>query len=89
MNPGPHASEEPQEVTCRRLVGLVTDYLEGALDPEVRARFEEHLAECPHCVEYVAEIRRTSEALGQVPVQALSPATREGLLTAFRDFRAG
>ena len=34
------------ELTCQELVELVSDYLEGALSPEDRRRFEEHLAGC-------------------------------------------
>ena len=33
------------EMSCKELVELVTDYLEGALPPEDRARFDAHLRE--------------------------------------------
>lgn len=69
---------------------LVTDHLDDALPPGVRAEVERHLAECPHCAEYLEEIRRTVAALGHMPVASLSPQTREGILKAFlRGYRAG
>jgi hypothetical protein len=32
------------DLTCQELVELVSDYLEGALDEETTARFEQHEA---------------------------------------------
>jgi anti-sigma factor RsiW len=81
-------AEQPN-VSCQEFVGLVTDYLEGVLAPEVRDRVEQHLALCPYCEEYLDEIRRTAAALGHVPVEALSPSTRDGIVAAFRGFTAG
>ena len=34
-------------MVCRNAVDLVTEYLEDALPPRGRARFEAHLAGCP------------------------------------------
>jgi anti-sigma factor RsiW len=79
----PHA----QELTCVELVELVTDYLEGALDPAVHARFEDHLADCEHCVDYLGQIERTILAAGRLSEQALEPAARDALLAAFRGWR--
>lgn len=39
---------------CQELVGFLTDYLDGNLSAEERARFEEHLGRCPDCVNYLA-----------------------------------
>ena len=38
-----------EPLSCRALVELVTDYLEGALPDATRLRFEEHLAACADC----------------------------------------
>jgi anti-sigma factor RsiW len=75
------------EITCRELVQLVTDYLEGAVPADVRARLEEHLAECPHCREYVRQIEVTIAVSGRVREDELSPEFRAGLLSAFADWR--
>ena len=51
-------------LSCKELVELVTAYDEGVLPVEERARFDEHLTECPDCVEYLAQFRRTVAAIG-------------------------
>lgn len=74
-------------LTCRELVELVTDYLDGALSEVDRARFEEHLAVCEACVHYFGQIRRTVRLLGRLHESDLSPAARDELLAAFRTWK--
>jgi anti-sigma factor RsiW len=75
------------EMSCRELVELVTDYLEDALDPVTRQRFEQHLQVCDGCVAYVDQMRTTVRLLGEVPEESLSPEARDRLLAAFRGWR--
>ena len=81
------AGGEQGEITCRELVELVTDYFEGRLPDGDRVLFEAHLADCGHCVEYVAQMRRTIDLLGELPAEAIEPAREAELLAAFRDWR--
>lgn len=76
-----------QEMACRELVEVVTDYLEGALSAHDRLRLEAHLAECQYCLDYIAQMRRTIEVLGKLPAQPVDPAQQEVLLDAFRGWR--
>ena len=76
------------DIACREFVELVTDYLEGALDPVTAASVERHLALCPHCVTYVEQMRETISAVGHVPVASLSDQAKVDLVAAFRDFHA-
>jgi len=76
-------------LTCRELVELVTEYLEGAMPPAERARFEAHLAGCDGCETYVRQVRETVVLLGTLPADPLSPATEEHLRAAFREWRSG
>lgn len=71
-------------MTCQELVELVTDYLEGRLDARHRARFEDHLGECPPCVAYLEQMRETVAALGRIPPESLSSEAQERLLVTFR-----
>lgn len=73
-------------MTCAELVELVTDYLEGALDPETQRRFEEHTEACPGCETYLDQIRRTVREVGRLTPESLEPETRDRLLDAFRDW---
>jgi anti-sigma factor RsiW len=72
------------DITCRQAVGLVTDYLDGALPAQDRARFEAHLAECPHCTEHVRQIQLAVAATGHVGMEELDPLAREDLMTLYR-----
>jgi anti-sigma factor RsiW len=77
----------PIGLTCHELVDLVTDYLEDALDPEVRARFELHLSVCAGCVDYLEQMRHTIGAMAQLREESLEPTMRDELLRAFRTWR--
>ena len=77
------------ELTCRELVELVTDYLEGGLTPEERMRFEEHLLICEGCSAYVDQVRKTIEVVGSLQEDSIPPQMRNNLLGAFRAWKAG
>ena len=47
----------PADLDCIVAVEQVTDYLEGAMPPDVRTEFEQHLVVCPGCVTYLRQIR--------------------------------
>jgi anti-sigma factor RsiW len=80
---------EDLELSCKELVELVTAYVEGALPAGERARFDAHLTECPDCVEYVAQFRRTIAAIGlAAPELERTPPVGE-LLRVFRDWKRG
>lgn len=75
------------DLTCQELVELVTDYLEGVLDEDATARFDQHLAVCPGCDTYLDQMKETASLLGEIPVESLTDEMRGTLLSAFRDFR--
>ena len=74
------------QLSCQELVELVTDYLEGALDAEDEARFEEHLAVCAGCMAYLEQLRLTIELSGGSERVVLPPELERDLLVAFRDW---
>jgi len=76
-------------ITCRQFVELVTRYLDGALDPAEEARFAEHLAACDGCDRYLAQFRRTIDAVGHLPADSIPAGTRDHLLDVFRAWHAG
>jgi anti-sigma factor RsiW len=49
-------------VTCREFADFIFDYLAGELPADSRARFERHLARCPHCPEYLRQYQLTVAA---------------------------
>ena len=74
---------------CQQAVELVTDYLEGALAPGERARFEGHLSKCPHCRAYLDQMRATISAVGSVEPESLSARARSDLIRLYRQWQAG
>lgn len=73
-------------IVCRQAVALMTDYLEGAMTARDRARFEAHLADCPHCSEYLAQMRATIDALGHIEPDDLDPAVLDDLVTLYQEW---
>lgn len=84
--PQPDTAGADNELSCRELVEIVTEYLEGALAPGERARVERHLGDCEGCTVYVDQMRETVRLTGRLREQDLEPAARETLLRAFRDW---
>jgi DcmR-like sensory protein/putative zinc finger protein len=53
-------------VTCREIEDLVTAWLDGALPPPERDRFEAHRRECAACRDHVAQVQLAVSALGRL-----------------------
>ena len=77
------------ELTCKELVELVTEYVEGSLAPQEKRQFEEHLDLCPGCRTYVAQMRQTIELLGRLTEEDIHPRARQDLLRLFRQWKDG
>ncbi len=76
-----------EEMSCRELVQVINDYIEGVLPPADRKRFEEHLAICPGCQTYLDQMRQTVRVVGRLREESIPADARNVLLQAFRDWR--
>jgi Putative zinc-finger len=74
-------------LTCGEFIALCTDYLEGALPPGERARFEHHITVCRGCDIWLDQIRTTVATIGRVDEGAVPTDVLDGLLDAFRDWK--
>ena len=74
------------ELTCRELVELVTDYFEGALPVDEHERFEAHVARCEGCAAHLDQLRATIRVLRALPKERTLPVPDE-LLAAFRGWK--
>ena len=75
------------ELRCDRVVELVTDFLEGALDPADEQDLVEHLNGCDGCSDYVEQYRQAVRTLGELSAEegtTLTPEARAALLEVFR-----
>jgi anti-sigma factor RsiW len=77
-----------REITCKELVEVVTDYLEGRMPADRRLLFEEHVAFCSWCQTYLDQMRQTIRITGTLTEDDLSPEARDALLETFRDWNA-
>lgn len=76
------------DLDCREFVELVTAYLEGDLSTAAEQDFIDHLALCDGCERYLDQMRQTTQALTDLPADALPGDARSALLNAFRSRRA-
>jgi anti-sigma factor RsiW len=75
------------DLVCQEVVELVSDYLEGTLSRSQRRRFDRHLAGCPHCTQYLAQMRETVRLAGRLVPEDLSPQMREEFTELYRRWR--
>jgi hypothetical protein len=73
-------------ISCRELVALVTDYLEGTLPSSERIRFERHIAVCPPCRAHLEQMRDTIRVSGALATESPDVRVRrlEGRLNAYK-----
>jgi anti-sigma factor RsiW len=76
-----------RELACQDVVELVTAYLDDALDPVDRERFEEHLVFCDGCENFLEQMRTTIRLTRGAEAE-LPAELQARLLDAFRGWRA-
>ena len=78
------------EFICQEMIEVVTNYLDDALPPDERQRFERHLSYCAGCSTYVEQMRETIRRTGTIPrEESLPPSLREEIVAQFRNWRRG
>ncbi len=75
-------------LSCREFIEIVTEYLEGSLPPEEKARFEAHLAECDGCDTYLEQMKQTIRWTGKLTEEQISDEAKDHLLRTFRDWKS-
>ena len=76
-------------ITCQELTEVLTDYLEGVMSAEDRARFDAHLAICDGCVTYVEQMRQAIATVRELRVEDVEATAPDDLLEAFRAWKRG
>jgi predicted anti-sigma-YlaC factor YlaD len=74
-------------LSCREIVDLVTEYLEGTMAAADRVAFERHIAICPPCRGYLAQMRGLLRAAGTLHEEDLPPELRAALLEHFASWQ--
>ena len=73
-----------RQFSCQEMVELVTEYLDGVMEPRRRARFEAHLAGCDGCSNYLEQFRTTVAVVGRIDVADVPESVMNELVSAFR-----
>ena len=76
-------------LTCKELTEVLTDYLEGVMPLEERARFEAHLALCEGCVTYVEHMRQVISTVHELRPDDIEATAPNDLLEAFHAWKRG
>ena len=77
---------QADDLECRVLVEIVSDYLEGALSEADQERFDAHLEVCEGCRRYLDQMRTTIRVAGTLTEDDLDPGARDQLLQLFREW---
>ena len=73
--------------SCQEVVGLATDYLEGALSAEEMTRFELHLNLCDGCFGFLEQVRTTAAMAGVLSEEQMPDEMKTSLLAAFQEWK--
>jgi hypothetical protein len=71
------------EVQCREVVGLLTDYLEGVLPIDERVALEQHLLICEGCTNFLAQLRTSIALIGALEVDDVPPKLMDTVLRMY------
>lgn len=73
------------EMRCREVVDVLSDYLEGALPAERRAALEQHLLTCENCVNYLNQMRTSIALTGKLQEEDVPDEVMDRVLDMFRE----
>ena len=77
-------------MNCREAIDVMDHALDNALQPALRAGFEEHMAECVPCRTYLEQLQITREALRLLPPEGGENPRRGELVDEFiKEFERG
>lgn len=77
------------EATCRSVVELLMDYVDGLLGAADQAALEAHFAGCPRCVEFVRSYRETPRILRDATTAEMPEEMKENLSRFLGTKRSG
>jgi anti-sigma factor (TIGR02949 family) len=75
------------KIDCKSGVELLMEYLEGELEPDLRAAIDAHIAACPRCVAFIESYREAPRILKDATASEMPAELQESLLAALRAHR--
>ncbi len=72
-------------MTCKDLVDLLSEYVDGELDRATARRLEQHLRGCVECTAFLNTFRKTRAMTREAAEAAMPPELRARLRRFLRD----
>lgn len=69
-------------LTCRDFLHELSDYLDEAIDRELRAKLEKHIAECPNCWVIADTTKKTIQIYKGMDPQPIPADVEQRLMAA-------
>ena len=69
---------------CKQITGLVFDYLNDNLGPNVKRDFQKHLRICPDCVHFLNTYKKTVSVTGTIRPEEIPARVRDNILDFLR-----
>jgi hypothetical protein len=82
------SSGGPNEIECRRIAELLSDYLEGTLPGPTRELIDFHIDGCPPCVAFVNTYRGTIQAARTLDDVVIPTELKKRLLSVLKSDKA-
>jgi anti-sigma factor RsiW len=76
-----------KDIVCMSGVELLMEYMEGALEPDVRAAIEAHVTGCPRCEAFIASYGETLRIVREATRIEMPADLEASLLAALRASR--
>jgi|YNPNPStandDraft_1061719.scaffolds.fasta_scaffold00937_5 anti-sigma factor RsiW len=71
--------ERPPGKSCRAIVEVLCDYIEGELPPEEERELDSHMADCPPCLSFLKTYRKTTEICRSLSPEEIPAELKERL----------
>lgn len=72
-------------LTCRQLIDLLSDYVDGDLSPPLQRRLEAHLAGCEPCIAFLQTFKQTQSMARTMHDEDMPPELRQRLWHFLRE----
>jgi anti-sigma factor RsiW len=75
--------------SCKDIIDLLSDYLEGDLPHDLLGDFEAHMALCSPCVVFLNSLKQTRSLVRGLQVEEVPPEVQQQLRTFLQRARKG
>jgi anti-sigma factor RsiW len=74
-----------KRLTCRQLVNMLSDYVDGELPPTLQRRLEAHLEGCTPCTAFLQTFKQTQTLAQSLHDEDMPPELRQRLRSFLRE----